>query len=344
LLLVTAAISVWAVGGAHQAQVAEAHWNEVLAAARHLEAIEWAGDQPTYQRLFSEAAAAVEAEPDNVHYRHWLAAYKWQSLRLYADPNSGQLDSRARPWVAEIIDDLDQARALCPTYGATACLTGEIKKFFLGDPSGTEDIEQGYRLAPCDATTCFAAARVDAEDGEAERAFDKLARAIQLDGAYFQPAAELCLEGLARPDLALELAADNPGRLGWVANLLAASEAHSELVAQARAHAIELLRERSDDPDAPASTQVSMARHEATQGDLDSAIERYRAALRKDYDQYAWHYELAGLLARAGQTDDAKHEAEICLRLRPDYQPAVRLIEQLVVLPPADSGPLASGR
>ena len=58
------------------------------------------------------------------------------------------------------------------------------------------------------------------------------------------------------------------------------------------------------------------------------AIEHYRLAIKKDYDQVGWHYALAQLLDEEGRVDEAIHEAEICLRLRPDYGAAKRLIEE----------------
>ena len=105
----------------------------------------------------------------------------------------------------------------------------------------------------------------------------------------------------------------------------------------ARTKVNELLAQRAKDPDAPASTHIAVARHDAGRGEVDAAIERYRLALRKDYDQVGWHYELACLLARVGRVAEAMHEARICLRLRQDYTPARRLLEELAVRPPGPS-------
>ncbi len=341
LLLVVAGGFGWAMLGANAARVAEAHWDKAQIAGQQLEADEWRGSDEVSEYLFSHAAAAMDAEPDNIHYRHRLGVYRWLSLTPFVDPNSDELDPQAVPWARQIVEDLHQVRPLCPTFGVLTCLAGEIEKFALADPNGAEHILQGYRLAPCNAAVCFAAARIDAEEGRAEEAFEKLSRAVLLDGRYFGQAASLCVDSLARPDLALQLAGDQAGRLSNVADLLAASDQHAELVQQARAKALGLLAARSEDPDAPASTHVSLARGDVERGDIASAIDRYRLALRKNYDQVGWHYELAGLLARAGRVDEAIHEAQICLRLRSNYGPAKRLIEELSVLLVE---PVASGR
>jgi len=286
-----------------------------------------------YDHLFEHADAATAAEPDNIHYRQQLGLYKWLSLTAFIDPNSGRLQDRARPWARQIVDELNAARPLCPTYGPICSMAGEIQMFALSDPNGAADIRQGYRLAPCDPGAALAAARLDVEGADTDAAFAKLARTVQLDGGTFGEAATLCIDDLARPDLALELAGEHTGRLSQVANLLTRSPRHGDLAEQARARVETLLVQRAEQADASASTLIAMARSDARNGDTDSAIARYRRALRKDYDQVGWHYELARLLADADRADEAIHEARICLRLRRDHAAARRLIQNLAVRP-----------
>lgn len=348
-LVVTAGVFAWSILGAGRARTAESHWTKVLAAEPHIEAMQWRMSEQAYDCLFTHAAAATEAEPDNIHYRHWLSAYRWLSLAPYADPNTGVLNAEALPWVRQIVEDLHAIRPLCPTFGATYCLAGEIEKYVLADPDGTRHIRTGYRLAPCDSTACFAAARCDADEGRPEEAFEKLSRAVQLDDSLFQRAVTMCINGLGRGDLALGLAGDDPGRLAYAGNALTASNdvvaasAASEslpdasesrdLVSQAATRAFEQLKRRCERSDAPASAHASLAGYYRREGNIEAAIRQYRRALMKDYDQIGWHYALAQLLAAEDRVDDAMREARICLRLRPDHAAAKRLIEQLSIHP-----------
>jgi len=346
-LVLVGGIWVWAILDANHARVAEAHWNQVLAAEHQLDLDEWAANPETYDKLFTHAIEAVITEPDNIEYRHWLGAYKWLSLTPYIDPNTQKLQEEALPWARQIADELLDARPVCPTFGATYCLAGEIEKFVLADPNGTAHIRRGYELAPCDPTACFAAARIDAEEGRAEDAFAKLTRAIQLDGRLFRQAAELCIRHLGREDLALQLAQEDPSRLAYVGNALSTSggatslsttttvstSLSQQLAQQAQAEAFEQLKQKCERPEAPASAHASLANLYQKRGDTDSAVAHYRRALMKDYSQVGWHYALAQLLAGQGHTDEAIHEAKICLRLRADYAPARRLIQQLSVRP-----------
>lgn len=341
LLVIAAGAFGWAIVGANAARAAEAHWARAKLAARQMEADGWRAEGELAEYLFAHAIAAARAEPDNIHHRHRLGVYQWQSLTPCIDPDSDALHPDAFPWARRIVEDLHASRPLCPTFGVLVCLAGEIEAFALADPDGAAHIRLGYRLAPCNAAVCLAAARIDVQSGRAEEAFEKLARAVRLNGGYFSQAAALCIDTLARPDLAVTLAGDSAGRLSHVADRLAASDRHPELAAQARQRALALLAERSARSDAPAATYVSLARANAESGDLDAAIDHYRLALRQNYNQVGWHYELACLLARAGRVDEAIHEARICLRLRVNHASARRLLEELSVRP---IEPMAAGQ
>jgi O-antigen ligase/tetratricopeptide (TPR) repeat protein len=348
-LVLAVAAFAWAIYGADRARAAAGHWNKVLGAERSLEAQGWIANEEAYTYLFDHAEAATKAEPDNMHHRHWQAAYKWLSLTPYMDPNTGVLRDHALPWARLVVEDLHAARPLCPTFGATYCLAGEIEKFVLMDPNGVGHVHTGYRLAPCDSTACFAAARCDAEEGKATEAFEKLSRAVQLDGNLFSRAVELCIGQLKRGDLALALAGEDSGRLAYVGNALTAAgkpQAASivapgygdpnearDLAEQAKGKAFEQLQLKCEAPDAPASAHASLAGYYQRQGDEEAAIKQYQRALMKDYDQVGWHYALAQLLAQSGRVEDAIREARICLRLRPDHAAAKKLIEQLSLRP-----------
>jgi O-antigen ligase/tetratricopeptide (TPR) repeat protein len=347
VLILVAGIWVWALLGADRARTAESHWNKVLAAEHELDSEQWVGTEEAYDYLFTHAIDAVMAEPDNIKYRHWLGAYKWLSLTSFIDPNTQQLQDEALPWARQIADELLDARAVCPTFGASYCLAGEIEKFVLKDPNGADHVQKGYQLAPCDPTACFAAARIDAEEGKVEDAFAKLVRAVQLDGRFFHPAVGLCIQGLGRDDLALQLAQEDASRLAFVGNVLSASSGavalfsttavstslDQKLAEQALEEAFEQLKQKCEQPDAPASAHASLANLYQKRGDTDAAVQHYRRALMKNYDQVGWHYALAQLLAGQGHTEEAIHEARICLRLRADYGPARRLIQQLSLRP-----------
>ena len=325
----------WAVLGANSARLAEAHWKKALAVEQRLSAKDWQGSNEEYVDLIRHAGAAADYEPANVKYRHWLNVYRWESISRITDPNSSQImiPEQSMEFVHRIVDELNDARLLCPTYGATHCVTGQLERFILGRPEGEERIRKGFQLAPCDPTACFVAGLLDAEQGEAEAAFAKLSRAVELKAGLFSEAAYLFISHLDRPDLAVTLAGESTGRLNYVANALFEIEEHEELAKKAQAQVVELLKKKCSEANAPASVFASVANIYGREGDNEAAIEHYRRALALDYGQVQWRLNLARLLAETGKIPEAIHEARIGLRLRPKIAAAEKLIADLSILP-----------
>ncbi|GAH82433.1 unnamed protein product, partial [marine sediment metagenome] len=100
----------------------------------------------------------------------------------------------------------------------------------------------------------------------------------------------------------------------------------------------ELLKLKSQQPDAPAWVFASLANMYRREKDNEAAIEHYRRALALDYGQVNWRLTLARLLANTGSVPEAIHEARICLRLRPQFKAAENLIADLSVHPAALGG------
>jgi tetratricopeptide (TPR) repeat protein len=149
----------------------------------------------------------------------------------------------------------------------------------------------------------------------------------------FTEAANVFINHLDRPDLAVKLAGDNTGWLSEVAKLLSKTEGQQLLAEQARARVVELLKLKCQQPDAPAWAFASLAGICARENDNGAAIENYRRALVLDYGQVQWRFTLATLLAKTERIPEAIHEARICLRLRPEFTVAKKFIADLSVHP-----------
>jgi len=329
------AIWLWALLAADSARVGEANWAKALVSESNLRRKDWQGTNDEFTELISHAAAAADCEAENAKYRHWLNVYRWYSISRITDPNTAEvvIPEQVAGFVPRIVNELHSTRQLCPVYGATYCVAGQLEKFILNDPNGIEHIQTGYRLAPCDPTACFVAGFLDATEGSIEDSLVKLKKAVELDGRLFADVVEVYINHASRPDLAVVIAADDTGRLSYVANRLAEIEEHKELAEKATAQARILLEQRCSQPDAPAGALASMAAICTRENDMEAAIEYYRRALALDYGQVNWRFNLAKLLAETGQIAEAIHQARICLRLRPQFQAAKKLIEELSVQP-----------
>jgi tetratricopeptide (TPR) repeat protein len=335
MLFCASGVWAWALLDANAARLAEAHWNRALAVEQRLVDRNIEAGDDEYRELISNAAAAVDYQPDNIKYQHGLNAYRWASVSRNTDPNTGEaiIPEQAIQFVRRIVDELHKARLLCPAYGAVCCFLGQLERSALNDPNGADRIRKGYQLAPCDPTACFVAGLLDAQEQRIEDSLEKLRRAVKLDGRFFQSSAAVYINQLKQPDLAVDLAGDNTGRLTHVAKALGDFPEHEDIAREVEARTIELLEERCLESDAPAWTLASLARIYRKRKENDVATAWYRRALELDYGQVQWRFELAKLLAESRLIDDATHEARICLRLSPRFNPAKRLIEELSVLP-----------
>jgi tetratricopeptide (TPR) repeat protein len=336
-LVCVSIVFTWALSGANRARIAEAHWAKALAAEHTLSRKGWLGSDEEYVDLIRHAAVAADYEPDNINYRHWLNVYRWHSISRMTEPNKGTviIPKQVMKSVRRIVRELHDARLLCPTYGATYSVVGQLEKFILDNPDGAELIRKGFRLAPSDPTACFVAGLLDAEEGKTQASYAKLSRAVQLDGRMFSDAVRLCIGRLDRPDFAVTLAGESTYRLSHVADVFVEMEEHKELADEARAQVVTLLKEKCSQPDAPAAAFASMAGIYGREGDNEAAIEHYRRALALDYSKVQWRFNLARLLAETDRIPEAIHEARIGLRLRPRFKAAERLIADLSVLPGA---------
>jgi len=240
------------------------------------------------------------------------------------------------PTVHNIVEQLHKARVVCPTYGPTYSIVGQIENFVLNDDSGAARIRKGFRLAPCDPIACFVAGYLDVTEGKTEDCIEKFERAVSLDARLFRDVAEIYVNYLSRPHLAISAAGDDVGRLRYVARLLEDMQ-YMDLVEQVLEKIKDLLEAECSQPEAPAWAFVSLGDIYRKQNDNKAAIESYRCALTLDYSQVHWRLKLAELLAKTERIPEAINEARICLRLRPQLKAAERLIADLSVHPAAFS-------
>ncbi len=330
-LIVVGLLWAWGAMAANDARVAESCWRNVLVAERNLVETEWQGSNEDYIHLLDYAEKAADRQPGNVKYAHWLSVYRWQTISRTTDPNTGQiiLSEKGMEFARQIGDDLSSARALCPTFGATWCVLGQLERSVLGrEQEGTRHIQKGVELAPCDATARFVAGILALQKGDTEVAGDHLARAVDLDRQLFREVTLRLIDAYDLPDIALHIAGDDISHLRVMAGILEDRGESTEAVKAVREKMLMQLEEESLEPTVPAWVFASLADAHRLDGRLDDAIAHYRLALAKDYGQVDWRYRLAQLLGETGKVRQAVEEAETCLRLRPGHAGAQWLIEK----------------
>jgi O-antigen ligase/tetratricopeptide (TPR) repeat protein len=336
-LVVVCVISGWAVLGADGARRGAAHWTRALAAERDLAARQWQGSDAEYKELLEYASKARECQMENVNYGHWLNTYRWHAISRVTDPNTGTLfqSPEIADWIERITVDLKQTLVSCPTFGPAWCVLGQLERLLPGrEEEAVRHVTRGYRLAPCHPTVCFVAGLFHMDRGDQEAAFADWDRAVKLDDSLFPEVAARFITASAQPDLALRIAGDRIDRLAVVAGLLETSSG-KESAGGIWSEVVRLLEQKCREPDAPAPAFARLASVCRKDGRIAEAIEYYRQALVLDYGEVDWRLNLALLLAESGDVREAIREARVCLRFRPEYAAAKRLIARLSLDPRA---------
>jgi len=332
-LAVVCIVFGWVLLEANAARCGEAHWKNVLRVERDLMQRDWQGSDDEYVSILAEAAKAQDRQPGNIKYRHWLNVYRWYSISRATDPNTGELmlTPEIVAFVERMAEELNQARLLCPTFGATLCVLGQLEQSVLGRrEEGARHIRKGVTLAPCDATARFVAGTLEAQEGHVETAFVHFQKATELDKRLFEEVASMLITELNCPDLALRLSQDDARRLAYIATVLESTEGGAVAAGEVQEQVMQHLEEMCRQPDAPADALGRLARIYRTRYRCEEAIECYRRALASNHGQVRWRLDLAHLLAEAGELEEAIRHANICLRLRPEFLEARQFLDSLV--------------
>jgi len=324
----------WALTSANNARIAERHWQQALDIEEGLIERSWRGTDAEYADLISHAAAAVDYQPDNIRYRHWLNVYRWRSICQVTNPDTSEiiLTDDSRPTIHDIVAEFYKALRVCPTHGPTYSIVGQIEKLILNDDSGAERIRKGFRLAPCDPVACFVAGWLDILEGKTQDCIAKFERAVQLDSNLFKDVVDIYVNQLSRPHLAISVAGDDIGWLTHVANVLDDMQ-YNDLAAETREKIRDLLEAKCSEPGTPGSVFARLGNIYSKQDNNKAAVECYRQALAREYNQVYWRLELAKLLVKIEEIPEAMCEAKICLRLRPQFKAAETFVADLSVHP-----------
>jgi tetratricopeptide (TPR) repeat protein/O-antigen ligase len=334
IVLLCIGIWLWTLIGANNARIAEANWKKALAIEKGLAAKDWQGAESEYAALISYADMATQYEPDNKTYHYAFNLYRWYSINKAKDSDieDAEVPEYSMPLVSDIVSGFNKTIAICPTYGPSYSVAGQIEKFVLFNDAGSEKIRRGYFVAPCDAIAGFVAGQLDVLEGKTEDSIAKFEKAVKIDASLFKDIVNIYINHLSRPYLAISAAGDDIDRLRYVAGVLEDMQ-YNDLAKQAHQKANWLLEIKCLQPGACAGDFASLAGVYSSQQANEKAIEYYQRALELDYGQVYWRYELAKLLAKTNRIPEALHEARICVRLMPQFKAAEKLTAELSVNP-----------
>lgn len=333
LLLFACGIFAWSFDGANRKRLADKQLSEAFAIESELIKTKWLAGDNVYSELLNHAGLAVSYEPDNVNNLYLLNVYHWRKINRTNAPSvsSDIVKNDTIIFAKEINNNLDAARKLCSTYGPVYTLSGQIEKYILGQDKGSDKIKKGFMLAPCDPVACFIAGYLDICEGRFEDCFAKLDKAVELNASFFGDVVKIYTDDLSRPDKAIEISGDIPSRLLYLVSYF--TESRYEDLAQECRMKVKNILEKKCVSSGSASDNVSLAQIYKQLNEKKSAIEYYHRALALDYGQVSWRIELAKLLADSGDIPEAMNQVKICLRIKPNFKEAEKLLADLSLSP-----------
>lgn len=324
---------LWALIGADKARIGERWWQKAYKIESKLRANDRAGSDNDFEELILYAAKAAQIQPDNIEYGYWLNVWKWWNTARKTDPETGDLTNEAVQEAYNIVDELKKARTICPTFGPVYCLLGQLQKLILFEPAGEDNIKKGFLLEPNDELTLFAAGCLDISGGEIDRSFEKFSKSVGLGGTFFRDIVRIYIEQEKRADLAVEIAGDDTKRLKYVAGMLSQHDEFRGEAERAQSKLIELAEQKASKNTADIEELILLGDYYRKNNNSQKAAEYFGAAVTADYGNADLRLKFARALAENGQANEAVRQLRICLKLKPKYRQAEKLLAELSVRP-----------
>ncbi len=285
----------------------------------------WLGTETQYNKLISNAEMAVDRQSMNYEYQYWLNVYRWIELSR----NSQSIEN-VNNKISQIIDGFNRVRLLCPSFGPTYCMLGQLQRIQnpVNPQAGVLNINTAARLAPSSPAVMLASGKLAIEQNNINGSLQPFMRYLKLGGSISN-ITNIYIDQLQRPNLAVLAAADNPYLLMRVADALGRRKQYRLHAEATRNKAVNILREICSTTEASAIDLAYLAYGYYMNNNYDSAVTYFRKALDRDYARTQWRLDLARALVKTGKIKDALAETQICLRLKPKLTEAAALKTKL---------------
>ena len=273
--------------------------------------------------------AAVAYDPKSLRYIHYLSEFRWRKLARNKDPKTHitVYPTDAPDQAKQIVKELSDARALCPTFGQLYILQGKVQWELLDKARGRELLKRGYDLLPTDPEANFYLAELSAAEGDWDQAVKFSRDCFARDRRYDERICELFFDRYGRYDRAFDVfKGDGFGM--YLMNLRVPAEM-VELRKKISAETIHSLSEQVKARPDDGNAQYRLAEQLDIVGRKAEAADAIEKALRVEYGRKEWRLYRARLLADLGRTQEAINEVEIVRRANPQSDEARALLDVL---------------
>jgi tetratricopeptide (TPR) repeat protein len=256
----------------------------------------WKGTDVQYARVLQAMQDAQAAQPGNAvyAYRHKLFIY-WAVLRERGFAGSAvELSPVEVGYLARLADEVRGVRALAPTYAPPVVLLERVLRGLGQTEEADALMDDRHKLNRADGEASRNAARLAAGKGDWEQAGRLYRRAADRYIDFREIAHDLIVT-YDKPLLAREIAGSDLNRMAGLRDVFA-SLGKQDLADRLEHERIDAMREAALDPTVPAELFAELAKAVAQQGDTSMAVDYYRRALSRDYNNLAWRTALIDLL------------------------------------------------
>lgn len=273
---------------------------------------------------------ALSYDPKVVKYIHFLNDFRWRKLSRQRDPETHQIifPSDVKEQAQAIVNELAEARALCPTFGPLYVLQGKVLwETGLDREEGRKLLRRGYDLLPINPETHFYLAELAAAEGNWEEAINWARQCYAKDSWYEQRILDLFLKQYNRPEELFEVMKGSGHGL-YVLSISIPKEnveLHQKISDEGIAAQMRHLEKKPDD----AAAMVRLAQQLDRAGRKAEAADYVAKALRLEYDRTDWRLYRARLLRDLGRDEEAIDEAQKVLRTKAHSNEAKSLLDAL---------------
>ncbi len=322
----------WMLFEAESACAAQKHWDQAVQVEKRVKKNKWQGSDGDYHLMVSHAAQALGHQPGNVEYLYWLNVYRWLDLDR---KNLDKSDSQYQEKVAGLIDNFHRGRLICPVYGKLYFMAGQLEYHVIGkqgnvsaSKEGVTNVQVAFKLGGGHPTISWGAALMDIQQGHLKESTQKFRRYVS-SGGKFDDVIKVYIGQFDRSDLAMEVAGDDPMLLDRLATSLARLEGYEDLVKNTRSQAIEILKPQVAGTNATSKNLANLGYIYYNDGDYDNAIGTFRRTLDISPERVDCRLMLAKSLDLTGEVSQAKKQARWCMRMRPKWKSARKLLKRL---------------
>ena len=263
------------------------------------------------------------ASPMLIHQRAWLYTRSEMPNELEAMRQSSIVHNNLSPALKHLI----ASRQACPLLPEVHCAIGQLCAL-MGPVSLDEiHIRRTREAAPGNPDMLYICGLLDFQAARFQGAYASWKASLSLTQRYLMPVLQIAGAGLAVPGAVEKLLPDSPQLLVQLARKQFAGADDEEIQNQLLARAERLLPQSDLDEAERLFTRGSIG---ALREDYPEAIDCYSQALVLRSYEVDWRYELARLLQRQGQLDEAHEQARRCARLEPRELRHKKLLEEIL--------------